>query len=116
MTHRVYYLVALRVKRNVWQSCGMARDDLHFRLRIPEALKAQVEEAAAANNRSLTAEIISRLEKSFEIEPKWDEMVENVADLLDQMGEIRGRVDYLEGEIRSIGEAAGVRDPNYWKD
>jgi hypothetical protein len=43
----------------------MAREDQHFRLRIPEALKRQVEEAAALNKRSMTAEIVDRLEASF---------------------------------------------------
>lgn len=44
----------------------MPKDDLHFRLRIPDRLKAMVEAAAAANHRSMTAEILARLEKSFE--------------------------------------------------
>lgn len=44
----------------------MAREDLHFRLRIPEDLKNKVEEAAAENRRSMTAEIIHRLERTFE--------------------------------------------------
>lgn len=43
----------------------MARDDLHFRLRIPEDLKNKVDEAAARNDRSMTAEIVDRLEFSF---------------------------------------------------
>lgn len=43
----------------------MAREDLHFRLRIPEDLKNKVEEAASLNRRSMTAEIVDRLEKSF---------------------------------------------------
>ena len=43
----------------------MAREDLHFRLRIPENLKAQVEMAASQNHRSMTAEIVARLEDSF---------------------------------------------------
>ncbi|MEY9098862.1 hypothetical protein ABIA24_001771 [Sinorhizobium fredii] len=43
----------------------MAREDLHFRLRISEGLKNRIEEAAAENNRSMTAEIIDRLETSF---------------------------------------------------
>lgn len=34
---------------------------MHFRLRIPEQLKQEIEEAAAGNNRSMTAEIIARL-------------------------------------------------------
>ncbi|MEJ6845122.1 Arc family DNA-binding protein [Sinorhizobium fredii] len=43
----------------------MAREDLHFRLRIPEGLKDRIEEAASKNHRSMTAEIIDRLETSF---------------------------------------------------
>jgi len=45
--------------------CGMAREDLHFRLRIPEALKQQVAEAAESHGHSMTAEIIERLGWTF---------------------------------------------------
>ena len=44
----------------------MSRDDPHFRLRIPEDLKNLVAEAAAENHRSINAEIISRLSRTFE--------------------------------------------------
>lgn len=47
----------------------MSRTDPQFNLRIPAELKAQVEEAAKENKRSATAEIVARLEESFE--PKW---------------------------------------------
>lgn len=40
----------------------MAKDDPHFRLRIPAELKAEIEASAAANNRSINAEIVSRLQ------------------------------------------------------
>lgn len=43
----------------------MAREDLHFRLRIPEDLKQLVEAEAERNNKSMTAEIVARLEMSF---------------------------------------------------
>lgn len=43
----------------------MAREDLHFRLRIPEDLKKRIESIAEANGRSMTAEIIARLETSI---------------------------------------------------
>ena len=43
----------------------MAREDLHFRLRIPEDLKLRVEEAAKANQRSMTGEIIATLGKAY---------------------------------------------------
>lgn len=58
--------MALPVKRNVCHLSGMAREDLHFRLRIPDSLKAQVEQSAQENRRSMTAEIIARLEASFD--------------------------------------------------
>ncbi len=44
----------------------MAREDLHFRLRIPEDLKKKIEAAAVANGQSMTAEMVGRLYQSFE--------------------------------------------------
>lgn len=70
----------------------MAREDSHFRLRIPDALKAQIEKSAAENNRSMTAEIISRLEESYSIVPIWKETIENVRELW-------SKVDKLELEV-----------------
>lgn len=43
----------------------MAKDDLYFRLRLPEDLKDKISEAAGGSHRSMTAEIIARLEDSF---------------------------------------------------
>jgi len=43
----------------------MSRDDPHFRLRIPEDLKREIEASARANSRSITAEIVTRLEMSL---------------------------------------------------
>ena len=47
----------------------MAREDLHFKLRIPEALKRRIAAASRANERSMTAEIVARLEASFVVSP-----------------------------------------------
>lgn len=47
----------------------MAREDLHFKLRIPEDLKRRIAAASRANERSMTAEIVARLESSFVISP-----------------------------------------------
>lgn len=41
-------------------------DHTIVRLRVPPELKKQIEEAAEANNRSQSAEMVARLEKSFE--------------------------------------------------
>jgi len=43
----------------------MSREDPHFRLRFPNDLREKVEAAARENKRSMTAEIIARLEASF---------------------------------------------------
>jgi hypothetical protein len=43
----------------------MSRTDPQFKLRIPAALRAQVEQSAQAARRSLNAEIVIRLESSF---------------------------------------------------
>ena len=43
----------------------MSRTDQQFKLRMPPALRAQVEQAAEQANRSLNAEIVTRLQGSF---------------------------------------------------
>lgn len=43
----------------------MSRDDLHFRLRIPEGLKQRIEASSNESRRSMTAEIVARLEETF---------------------------------------------------
>lgn len=43
----------------------MSRADQQFKLRMPAALRAQVERSAWAARRSLNAEIVIRLEASF---------------------------------------------------
>lgn len=44
----------------------MARTDLQINFRIPAALKERLEESARANSRSLTAELVARLNNSHE--------------------------------------------------
>lgn len=44
----------------------MSREDLHFRLRIPAELKQSISDAADRNGRSMTAEIVHRLQSSLD--------------------------------------------------
>lgn len=44
----------------------MAQDYSQVNFRIPTKLKEDIEKASIANNRSITAELVSRLEQSFE--------------------------------------------------
>lgn len=79
----------------------MARDDPHFRLRLPPDLKARVEDAARAAGRSINAEIVQRLEASFAA-PQAAMTEERLRALLEE---------YL-GDIRSdlLGDAQRGRD------
>jgi uncharacterized protein (DUF1778 family) len=45
----------------------MARDEPQVNLRIPANLKDLLDEASAGNKRSLTAEVVARLEESFDL-------------------------------------------------
>lgn len=65
----------------------MSRDDLHFRLRIPPDLKNRVEAAAADAKRSMTAEIIARLENSFSGKAWSDDQVEGMKALMNLLME-----------------------------
>lgn len=59
----------------------MSRDDPHFRLRVPEELKAKVEAAANKKRRSMTAEIVDRLEETFR-QDEWLPTGQGYADLI----------------------------------
>lgn len=47
----------------------MKQTDPQFKLRIPANLKTEIEDAAKQNKRSVTAEILSRLQESFAAKP-----------------------------------------------
>ncbi len=52
----------------LWHGVKMSNQADHtiVRLRVPPELKKQIEESAEQNNRSQSAEMVARLEKSFE--------------------------------------------------
>jgi len=87
----------------------MAREDLHFRLRIPEELKKRVETAAAENHRSMTAEIIARLEESFQSEQGVVVDAEEIARLVQKVMDetFAGKV----GPVLTIRDARDRPDP-----
>lgn len=71
----------------------MSREDPLFKLRIPASLKARVEAAAKESGGSMTAEINSRVEASFEIGAK--------------LSEIDAKLDRLISKIEAIEGAKG---------
>jgi hypothetical protein len=77
-------------------------DIIKLNLRFPEALRRQLERAAADNNRSLNTEIISRLETSFQPSESLVFKVESSAD-----GQVTGIV--LEGLTKELSKTLQVR-------
>lgn len=73
-------------------SCDVARDDPQFRIRLPAGLKAQVEEAAIRNGRSLNAEIVQRLETSFRAPTNGVDLLMSV---MGQMNETLAKLEKL---------------------
>ena len=70
----------------------MARNEPQVNLRIPEALKSELDAAAIKNKRSLTAEIVARLEASFDVDgdlvAKFDQLMDvRQARLLEELKE-----------------------------
>ncbi|HBK3068279.1 Arc family DNA-binding protein [Citrobacter freundii] len=53
----------------------MSREDPQLRIRLPIELKEKIEETAKANNRSMNAEIVKRLDSSFMSEISEDEVI-----------------------------------------
>lgn len=62
----------------------MQRADPQFKLRLPEKLKAQIELSAKNNHRSLNAEVVARLERSFDSEPEYH-MAQRLLERLDAL-------------------------------
>lgn len=73
----------------------MTKKDVQVNFRMPEALKAELEIASKANNRSLTAEIVSRLEDSF------------TAISAEEFKKLKGQVAFNEG--RAAGLESGIK-------
>lgn len=69
--------------------------DPQFKLRMTPEIKDAIEAAAKANNRSMNAEILSRLEDSFE-KPNMSEMVKTLEDLLEYAETVIAKKDEID--------------------
>lgn len=81
---------------------GMAKEDPYFRLRVPEHLKAQIEKSAAANNRSMTAEIISRLERSYLIDVELTDGGMALTDHEHRLEKVEDRMSRMENYMATV--------------
>jgi predicted DNA-binding protein len=77
----------------------MAREDPQMKLRLPAELKARVEEAAQHAGRSLNAEIVHRLERSFVGDDKMlIPLLETLADRVEKL--LSGRQEAAAEQIK----------------
>lgn len=79
-----------------------------FIIRLPNGMREKIEALAKANKRTMTGEIIDRLERSFEAEP-----VEiTSSDLESRLRSIEWRVSKIEGSLQAqeVPTETAVRD------
>lgn len=107
---------ALHVKPIVGQLRAMTAEPLFFRLRLPEDLKAQIEASAKANGRSMNAEVLSRLERSFDLDDGLADLDTRVQNIEENERETYRRLEELESRMASVMEHTHMTDPNGWKD
>lgn len=60
----------------------IARDQDKFVLRLPDGMRERLKAEAEANKRSMNAEIVARIEDSFEARQRMDAGIQGVTELL----------------------------------
>lgn len=80
---------------------------VQFKLNMPATLRERLGEASEKSGRSLTAEVIARLEKSFEADDQWANAFDNIYYLM-------GVVDRLEAMVNDHDRKLNPQDYD-WK-
>jgi hypothetical protein len=87
----------------------MAREDPQLKLRLSAELKARVEEAAQHAGRSLNAEIVHRLERSFVVDEQLAiPLLETLADAIEKI--ISDRAGSKEAAKEQMKRATAIQD------
>jgi|GEM_PF-1183348 len=88
----------------------MSRSDPQVNFRIPAELKARLEAAAAINKRSITAELVDRLEETFEIERELESIApgSSLSGVGAWLGELVEEVEDLRAEVRGTYHTEGL--------
>lgn len=83
-----------------------------YLLRLPDGLREQIEASAKANNRSMNAEIISRLERSFDLDDGLTALTARIDELESAQIDHEKKLEWAEGQIWRLLELTGQHDPN----
>lgn len=89
----------------------MAREDLHFRLRIPEELKKRIENAAELNMRSMTAEIIERVGYTFgPVDTAMEDLLKSIREREEEISQLKRQIDARDSEIEELNRIKSLRE------
>ena len=84
----------------------MARSDPQLNFRIPADLRDRLEAAAKENKRSLTAELIERIEASFASDEQAYELAFTATRLKDEVAKLTAQLDAARAERKSRGDVS----------
>lgn len=79
----------------------MTKSDVQVNFRMPSALKVRLQEAASDNGRSMGAEVVHRLEKSFADD------VSDVRELMHRLDEIMAQLDDMHRKSAAADDDRG---------
>lgn len=77
-------------------------------VRLPDGMRDRIKAAAEANNRSMNAEIISRLDRSFTVEPEWEQAIASTKELDDRLTRLENSHTALHFQVQGL-HAASVK-------
>ena len=104
---------SVAVKTHVVHYFGMKRSDPQFKIRLPDAIKERLEALAAKEQRSVSAEIVARLQRTLdedqarasqplpeEVAALLDVRDEGLAKALAEMGALARRLEELTAPLK----------------
>lgn len=87
----------------------MTRADPQFKLRMPLELKEQIDKAAEENHRSINAEIVARLQSTFDEQRLYGHKLSSEI-TSEEAKELKKRVEAVEAAMQKmLGDPDGVR-------
>ncbi|MDC8802434.1 Arc family DNA-binding protein [Halomonas pacifica] len=87
----------------------MTRADPQFKLRMPLELKEQIDKAAEENHRSINAEIVARLQSTFDEQRLYGHKLSSEI-TSEEAKELKKRVEAVEAAMQKmLGDPGGVR-------
>jgi Arc-like DNA binding domain len=73
-----------------------------YKLMIPVELKQKLEQAAALNNRSLSGEVIARLEQTFSVGKRLSDLEQDTESADYNIGDLNNRLEALEARVGDL--------------